>query len=175
MAGEQLTTLDSIRTAIQMEIDGKAFYLKSANLSGNELGKKLFTSLAAEEDIHRHVFENIYQAISAKQKWPVVNPEDHLEGIRTLVASETRKLGSNIKPAKTELDAVETAMGLEDKTYDFYKQNGAKASYPAEKELYQKLASQEASHKLVLSEYYEYLLNPAAYFVKMEHHSLDGG
>lgn len=175
MANEQLTTLDVIKTAIQMEVDGRAFYIKYADLSGNELGKKLFTSLAAEEDIHRQIFEKIYQAISAKQKWPAVNYGDHLEGIRTLVAAETEKLGTGIRAARIELDAVKTAMGFEDKTYDYYKQNGAKAAYPAEIELYQKLASQEASHKLILAEYYEYLSNPAAYFVNKEHHSLDGG
>jgi rubrerythrin len=175
VANEQLATLDVIKTAIQMEVDGKAFYIKAADMSGNELGKKLFASLAAEEDIHRQVFEKIYQTISAKQNWPATSPGDHLEGIRTLVAGEVQRMGTGLKAARTELDAVKTAMGLEDKTLDYYKLNAAKATYPAEKELYGKLAAQEASHKLILADYYEYLSNPAAYFVKKEHHSLDGG
>lgn len=175
MLNEQLKTLDVIKTAIQMEIDGKAFYLKAAGSSGNELGKKLFTSLAAEEDVHRQVFEKIYQAISAKHKWPQTSPQDNILGIRTLLAQDIKKMGTGTKAAKTELDAIQTAMRLEDKTFDYYRVNGEKATYPAEKELYHKLAAQEASHKLILADYYEYLANPAAYFVKKEHHSLDGG
>ena len=54
---EQARTMKALQTAIQMEIDGKAYYLKASQQSGNELGKKLFRTLAAEEDIHRQEFE----------------------------------------------------------------------------------------------------------------------
>ena len=53
MAKEQDKTLGALQTAIQMEIDGKEFYLKASRASNNELGKKLLRSLASEEDIHR--------------------------------------------------------------------------------------------------------------------------
>ncbi|MFA5315942.1 MAG: ferritin family protein [Dehalococcoidales bacterium] len=176
MLNEQQKTLDVIKTAIQMEIDGKAFYLKAAGSSGNDLGKKLFTSLAAEEDGHRQLFETIYNSISARQKWPETGlHKDQTQGIRTLLAQATEQMGTGVKAAQTELDAVQTAMSLEDKTFDYYRVNGDKATYPAEKDLYRKLAAQEADHKLILADYYEYLVNPAAYFVQKEHHSLDGG
>lgn len=175
MLNEDLITFDVIKTAIKMEVDGKTFYIKAAGLGSNKLEKIIFNSLAAEEDAHRQVFEKIYQAISNGQQWPAFNLYDNIGKIKTLVAREIRQIGTGIKAASTELDAVKTAMGLEDKTFDYYKSNSEKATYPAEKELYQKLASQEASHKLVLADYYEYLSSPSAYFVKKEHHSLDGG
>jgi rubrerythrin len=53
MANESEKTLEALKTAIQMEIDGKQFYLKVSRESGNELGKELLRSLAGEEDIHR--------------------------------------------------------------------------------------------------------------------------
>ncbi len=55
MADEQGKTLEGLQTAIRMETDGKAFYLKVSRESGNETGRKLLESLAAEEDIHRRL------------------------------------------------------------------------------------------------------------------------
>jgi len=62
---------------------------------------------------------------------------------------------------------------MEGRTYDFYTQQGQLASEPAEKELYRKLAAQEQAHNLALADYYEYLKNPAGWFVKKEHPSLE--
>ena len=59
MATEQDKTLEALQTAIQMEIDGKEYYLKISLESSNELGGKLLASLAAEEDIHRQKLGNI--------------------------------------------------------------------------------------------------------------------
>ena len=61
MTTEQEKTVKALQTAIQMEIDGKAYYLEASRKSGNEMGRKLLASLAAEEDIHRAVFEKIYK------------------------------------------------------------------------------------------------------------------
>ena len=47
MTREQDTTLGALQTALQMEIDGKEFYLKSSKLSTNKLGKELLKKLAA--------------------------------------------------------------------------------------------------------------------------------
>ena len=63
MVTEQDKTLEALQIAIQMEIDGKEYYLKASQESSNELGKKLLQSLAAEEDIHRQKFEEIFNAI----------------------------------------------------------------------------------------------------------------
>ena len=53
MVSEQDKTLGALKTAIQMEIDGKEFYLKASQSSNNELGKKLLGTMAAEEDQHQ--------------------------------------------------------------------------------------------------------------------------
>ncbi len=70
MVTEQDKTLEALQAAMQMETDGKEYYLKVSQKSSNELGKKLFQSLAAEEDVHRQKFEGIYSAIRDKKAWP---------------------------------------------------------------------------------------------------------
>ena len=175
METEQAKTLKALQIAIQMEIDGKEYYLKASRESSNELGKKLLQSLAAEEDVHRQKFEEIYDAISSKKAWPKTDFQpDGGKRLRTIFAKVTGEIGSNIKAATTELDAVQTAMDMENKTYDFYTNQSKETTYGAERDFYQTLAAEEREHHSVLLDYYEYLKDPAGWFVKKEHPSLDG-
>jgi len=176
MVIEQDKTLEALQIAIQMEIDGKEYYLKASRESSNELGKKLLQSLAAEEDTHRQKFEEIYDAVRNKKAWPEVNFQpDRGKRLRTIFATAIEEMSPNIKFLTTELDFVQTAMDMENKTYDFYKSQGEKAKYDAERSFYETLAAEEREHHLVLLDYYEYLKDPAGWFVKSEHPSLDGG
>lgn len=176
MATEQDKTLEALKTAIQMEIDGKEYYLKAGKESDNELGRKLLRSLAAEEDIHRRKFEEIYGAIRSRNDWPVTDFQpDGGKSLRTVFARATEEMGSGVKASNTELDAIQTAMEMENKTYDFYKSQAGKAKYDAERDFYETVAVEEREHHIILLDYYDYLKDPAGWFVKKEHPSLDGG
>lgn len=172
MEAEQNKTLRALQVAIQMEIDGKDFYLKASQKSSNELGKKLLESLAGEEDVHRQKFEEIYRVLKEKKSWPETDfTPDGGRRLRTLFAAAS----SGVKAQASELDAVKTAMAMENKSYDYYKDQSQTATYDGEQDFYQALMAQEREHYLVLLDYYEYLKDPAAWFVQKEHPSLDGG
>jgi len=176
MTTEQDTTLEGLKTAIQMEIDGKQFYLKASRESNNEAGKKLLESLAAEEDVHRQKFEEIFESIRDKNAWPKVDfRPDGGSGLRTLFSRAIEEVGKSIKAAKGELDAVQTAVEMEGKTYDFYISQSRSTPYPAARDFYEALAAQEREHQFILLDYQEYLKNPAGWFVGKEHPILDGG
>ncbi len=175
MATEQDKTLEALQIAIQMEIDGKKYYLKASQESSNELGEKLLKSLAAEEDIHRQKFEEIYNTIRNKKSWPATDFQpDGGKRLRTIFVKATGEMGSTTKAPATELDAIQTAIGMEIKTRDFYKNRQENATYDAEREFYQTLAAEEREHHLVLLDYYEFLKDPSGWFVSKERPSLDG-
>jgi len=75
----------------------------------------------------------------------------------------------------TELTSVQKAMDMENKTYDFYISRSARAVHNAEKKLYQEIAAQEKEHHRVLLDYFEFLKDPASWYVQKEHSSVDGG
>ena len=176
METEQNKTFEALQTAIQMEIDGKEFYLKASQESSNELGKKLLQTLATEEDHHRRKFEEIYNAIVSEMDWPKTDFQpDGGKNLRTIFASATEEMVSSKESIPTELEAVQKAMYLENKTHDFYKSRSENASHDAEIDFYQTVAAEEKEHYLILLDYYEYLKDPAAWFVGKEHPSLDGG
>lgn len=176
MVTEQDKTLDAIKMAIQMEIDGKEFYLQASHESSNTLGTELLQSLAAAEDHHRQKFVEIYEAIRNKKGWPIIIlPLDSGKELRTVFTRATKEIGSKLKVLVSELDVVQTAIALEIKTYEFYRNQGEEANYDAERDFYLSLVTEEREHHLLLLDYYEYLKDPAGYFVKTEHPSLDGG
>ena len=169
MISEQNKTLGALQTAIQMEVDGKEFYLKASQASSNELGKKLLQSLAAEEDRHRETFESIYDTIRSQKAWPETEFQpDGGKGLRTIFTRALETMDTSIKPMTTELDTVQAAMAMENKTYDYYKSQSKMATYDAERYFYEALATQESEHHRILLDYYEFLKNPAAWFVQKE-------
>ncbi|MFC1873333.1 ferritin family protein [Chloroflexota bacterium] len=173
---EQDKTLKALQTAIQMEIDGKQYYIQASQESGNEMGKKLFQSLAVEEDIHRQKFEQIYEGLRNHKAWPEVDykPQGG-QGLRTIFAVASEKLGANVAAPVSELEAIQMAMDMENKTFDFYKAQSASADQDSERDFFNGVANEEREHHLVLLDYFSYLKDPTGWFVSKERSSLDGG
>ena len=135
----------------------------------------MLASLAKLEDYHRQKFEQIYETICKSHKWPVVDfKQESGKILKTIFAEETINPTTTIKVAQTELDAVQKAMQVEDKSYDLYHQRYEQAAKGAERDFYETISNEERQHKLILLDYYEYLHDPAGWYVKAEHHSLDG-
>ncbi len=173
---EQNQTLEAVKFAIQMEIDGKEYYQKASQRSDNKVGKELFEWLANEEDKHRRIFGEIFNTIKKQKAWPEVKMQPGKSAIlETIFSKEMRVAASAVKATGTELESIAKAMEMENKTREFYKSQAQKAGYEAEKKLYSALTAEEEGHYLNLVDYREYLIDPAGYFRKAEHHSLDGG
>jgi len=175
MTEEIERTLQALQTAVQMEIDGKAFYLKASRESGNELGKKLLQNLSEEEDLHRQQFEAVYRRIRDEKAWPEIEPSpERGSRLKTLFATESEKAGSDTLVLDTELDAVQEAMSMEIRSYDFYREHVSTARYETEQLFFEKIAEEEKVHHTLLLDYYEYLKDPAQWFANKEHPLLDG-
>ncbi len=176
MIQEQEATIAGLKIALQMEKDGKEFYQKASRSAGNELGYKLLKQLAAEEDIHQEVFRKIYKEIKDKKQWPdrAFTP-DGGKTLKTVFAAAMENMEKDYKSSEAESDAAKTGMDMENKTLDFYRERSKKASQAAEKQFYEALAGQEFEHARALQDYYEFLVDPAGYYVKKEHTSVDGG
>ena len=112
---EYAETLKAIKTATQMEIEGKEFYRSASQNSSSELGKKLLRSLSEEEDYHRKKFDELYNEIRIKKAWPKTNVQtDGGSNLRTVFANALDKpAGTNT--TKSELDAVQMAIDMEAK------------------------------------------------------------
>ena len=176
MKDEHVRTTEALQLAIQMEIEGKEFYQQASQKSGNKLARELFQNLANEEDIHRKKFEEIYGALKKGQGWPDVEPPSEKgKRLKSIFAQATKELGTKVKVAESELEAIKIGMDMEIKTYDFYRSRSEQSTLPLEKRFYQALSGEEQGHRLALLDSYEYLTDPVGWFTSKEHWSLDGG
>jgi len=176
MADEQDKTIEALKIAVKMEIDGKEFYLKSSQQSSNELGRRLLKSLAVEEDYHRNKFEQIYNSIRVKKSWPIIDFQpDNGQKLRTIFATATEAMGPDIKPAGSELEAVQKAMDMENKSRDFYIEQVKNTTVEEQKTFFEMVAGEEREHHIILMDYYDFLKDPSGWYVRKEHPSLDGG
>ena len=174
MASEQMRTLKALRMAIQMEIDGKEYYLKISQQASSKMGENLLRSLSKAEDSHRQKFIDIYGATRDKNKWPNITLKPTAKNMSTVFSKATKKTaGTETLPE--EADAVIIAMKMENQTVDFYTKQAAKAQGETEKRFYDTITSEEREHHKVLQDYFEFLKDPTGFFVRTEHHSLDGG
>jgi rubrerythrin len=175
MGNEQARTVEILQLAVQMETDGKEFYQKASRKSSNKLAKELFHHLAGQEDVHRKKFEEIYKALKRGQNWPDLEAQTGKEGkVKSLFAEATKALGSKFKIAESELEAIKAATDMEIRSYNLYHTRSAESTLPVEKQFYKTLAGEERGHHLALLDSYEYLSDPAGWFTKKEHWSLDG-
>ena len=81
----------------------------------------------------------------------------------------------NVNTAATELEAVQNAMAMENKTRDFYVEQAEIATIKEQKNFFELVAGEEREHYMVLMDYYDFLKDPSGWFVRKEHPSLDGG
>ncbi len=172
MTEEQGVVLEALQFAIKMETEGKEYYLNASKEASDRLGSELFEWLAGEEDKHRRKFEQIYESLRRDRGWPQteVNPEAGKGWV-----SLFRKAEKRTAVASRELDAIDKAMEMELKTQHYYEGQSRKDLPKVAREFYSALAAEERGHYLALVDYREYLIDPAGWFRKMEHHSLDGG
>lgn len=175
MAIEQEKVLQALQFAIQMEVDGKKFYQKASQNSDNHIGTDLFKALAMEEDKHCQTFKKIYQTINNRKAWPKIDIRANRgKKLKNVFTEAARKVGSDIKALKNEIDAAQAAMNMENKSYDYYLDQSKEAVNNIQKEFFILLAAEERGHYLILLDYSEYLKDPGSWFVKQEHPSLDG-
>jgi len=175
MENEQARTIEVLQLAVRMEVEGKEFYRKASQKSGNILAKELFQHLANEEDVHRKKFEEIYEALKKRQNWPEVEPPfEKGKQLKSLFAKATKALGNKLQVAESELEAIKIAMDMENKSYDLYHTRSEESALPVEKRFYETLAGEERGHHLALLDSYEYLSDPGGWFTKKEHWSLNG-
>lgn len=176
MTGEREKTIIALQTAIRMEIDGREFYLKASRESKNEAGRILLESLSAEEAHHLQKFEKIYAAIGQKKGWPRTElSHESGQKLKTIFSQAIGETVTLKESLQSEIDTVQKAMDMESESRDFYLRQKETSQHVAEKQFYDAVAGEEKAHFLVLLDYFEYLKDPAGWFVEKEHPSLDGG
>lgn len=155
------TALKALEQAMQLERDGRAFYLQAAERTSDRRGREMYLSLADDEKLHLQLLERQYHAVKANQGWQAL-PE--IWDIDTgwdepLFPKDKTLFEKAVHPEASDLDALIFALQIEHKSFELYRQWAQKSSEPAAKAMYKWLACAERGHFNQLMLNYESLLN----------------
>jgi rubrerythrin len=167
-------SLQVLETALQLEINGMAFYRKASNDSQNTVAKEMFAYLADAEVTHMDRIKQISGSLNLTGNWSKVEHDKGHAGIKEVFSRLAKENKDRLVPAATEIQALETGLDLEVKSIDFYTIQFGKAGDANEKAFYSSLIEEEESHFRTLKDMKFYLENPAAWFAEHERHGLDG-
>jgi rubrerythrin len=168
--------LDALETALGNEMKEREFYLTNADRTQNPLGKAMFRRIAEDELEHYQRLKELHEKWAAEGRWPETLPlVVNTTNIKEVLVNTLKGMDRSAPTDAGDLEAVKIAADFEDKGVRLYRQLAAASMEKQERDFFELLSMIEYEHFLSLREAEEYLENPAAWFVKVEHPMMDGG
>jgi len=142
-----------IKEALKLEINGQEFFNRAAELTHNELGKKMFRKLADDEVKHLAAFSKLFSSVMGGEDWKKhVKPEDlkkESEVIEGLVARMKRE------ESASELEGIRIGMELENKAIEFFNKSAQEVVDPVAKKILNQICDEERFHYDLLQAQYD--------------------
>lgn len=172
MAWEIQDAMATLQQAMRLEQDGRKFYLSAAERTQDPAGKKMFASLAADEQEHFDKLKGEYDALASAGKWlsarSVLDRQPARWQAPAIFSAEKEGAEMALSPAANDLDALNFALAAEKESYELYASSRDKADDPDAKALFAFLAAEERSHYELLDAELKYLGDTASYFMIQE-------
>jgi rubrerythrin len=152
-------TLEVIKEAIQLEVEGRGFFTYAAEATENSLGKKMFERLAAEEIEHLKVFGELFTSLTGGDDWkPLLRESDKapsavIERLKGRVKNKEREKWSG------DLEAMSLGMELERKAIDLFTRMEKESSSEEARKLAAEIIKQEQGHYDLLQAQYDSVNN----------------
>jgi rubrerythrin len=167
--------LNALEVALNNEMREREFYLKNARRTKNPLGKKMFQQIGDDELEHYERLKQLHQKWAKQEKWPETVPLKVKDTIvKDILLEFVKKVNEAAKGDSDDLEAVRIALDFEAKGAKFYAELRDSVSDSKEKQFFDLLARMENEHYLSLKDTEEYFIDPASWYRKVEHHTLDG-
>ncbi|HMK43423.1 MAG TPA: ferritin family protein [Dissulfurispiraceae bacterium] len=160
--------MNAVEFAIKMEADAVAFYRQCADRTNNPIGRKMFLSIAEDEQYHIACAKKVAAgesfdpaASSPKQDMKTIY-EQNKDAMQRLTATAD------------EIEALKIAMKMEKEGADFYRKAAAEASSPAEKAFFECLMKDEEEHFAIFQNTCNFLSDTGNWFMWEEKGIVEG-
>jgi len=157
MAGEVKSAMNVLEEAKCLEQQGQAFYREAAKKIKNPAGKKMFRKLAKDEVLHERLIQREILSLIKEGYWvELLETQGPACALVPNIFPQGREgLKKAAKADPTEVDAVLTALDMENKSYDLYRSQAESVKDLKAQQLYEFLAGQERTHFDLLMANYE--------------------
>jgi len=160
-----------VRAAIELENDGRKFYLDAAAKTDDAQTRRIFESLADDELHHLDwIKQNLPQTESAGELNRALY--GRLRGIFAEPPEETRRRAA---ASADDIAVFKLGIEMEEKSRAAYMKWAEEGEDAEQRELCGKLADIERFHREVLEKTIEYLERTADWFMQEEHWNFEGG
>jgi rubrerythrin len=161
--------------AVEMEKEGKAFYLEAAASVADPFAKMVFEELAGDEDRHIQKIVEIDEQIrqgGSLREWITCVVAG---GAQRDIFAEGLSSQAKAKASSRDLDALRIGLELEEKSVRYYQELADNAQDRYEKRFYLALVQEERGHYLKIMDSIEYLSDPVGWYRVHERSMVDGG
>jgi rubrerythrin len=145
-----------LRNAVEMEIQGKAFYEKAAGKMTNQTGKDMFLRLVEQERVHADILEdqlNIYVHDKAWASLDKLKADASAPKISVFDDKDIKEI--EVGPNAGELDVIKLGIEVEKKSVDYYRAAGNDLRDKNAKDIFNWLVAQETGHLTILRTEYD--------------------
>lgn len=144
--------MNSLELAINMELEGKRFYLQQADKAEDKGLRSIFHTLAEEESIHARILKSKAETLP----YELIDTNAEIKNIFV----EIGKYHDIIKHIPDAVDVYRLALEHEKRSIDLYKEMLQEAVDDKDKKIFEFLIEQENDHYKVIGQLIELVNRP---------------
>ncbi|MBI1987609.1 MAG: ferritin family protein [Nitrospinae bacterium] len=157
--------------AMKLEKDGIEFYGKASQETAHPLGRQMFLSIVAEEEVHLKELQEMTRELTT----PALGGRTGRGKGQTIFDLARHKLQERIAGNPDELEALRIAMEMEVEGFRLYRKMARETSDLQLKAFFDFLAEQENEHFQTLRNTHAYLEHPERWLLWEEEEIADAG
>lgn len=162
MAAKSRKLTEALNKALELETEGKAFYLECAEKTRDVNGKQMFKYLAGEEEDHLEKVEKIYREEFNKEFTEF--REKYRKNLPPSGVFQRKAPGASVDKKAGALDALNIGLLAEENSILLYSRLESMAQSDRLKKVFRKLAAEEQKHLLILRQAIETMTETGAYY-----------
>ena len=172
----QNEALDVFCTALEMKERKRALYEDAMKTCPDQVGIETFRMLRDAEQEHIGHIQKIYEELKKGKVAPDVCQfhEFESEDRKAMLRRIATQHGKMPKACLDDVVAIETGLQLEDAGVQFFSKRLEKAQEPIERELLEKMITEEREHYILLADLKYYYTDPESWFMEKSRARLDG-
>lgn len=156
-------SIKALKLGIEAEKQGLITYLGFARKTKDLTGKNMFIRLAMDEFDHMNTLEKQLESLLENRCWvKVAITKSEIEELIPKLKERDRETKG--KSGAGELSALNTALDLEKKAIDFYKERQEKEKDPEAIAMYKRLVEMETSHYDIIQTEIDYIKGTGVWF-----------
>jgi rubrerythrin len=161
--------MNSIQMAMKMEQEAIDFYTKCAERTKNPVGRKMFLSIAEDEKYHIACAAKVAQGQSFESA-----RSTPLQDMKVVFEQNKEAMLQRVTATTDDLEALETAMKMEEDAIKVYRRAAAQAAEPPERAFFECLIKDEEEHFAIFQDTYSFLSDTGNWFMWDDHSIVEG-